>query len=347
MNKNKMLIVSIATLAALVGCGRQETPSTSATNETPVSNVADATTSQTGGISSEVATNGTVSTSEVVTSNTVSTSEVVADNSFATALEAAKKLGDNEYSATKYTVTAYIVDEKPYIKSGKGYVSASFLIAATADGTETMKVFNANLPDGVTTVSKGQKIVIEGYLENYVKDGASTLEITGKTDERYYAKVISIEGTGTVTPTPTPTPTPVGSNKMTISISSNVEMDETSNYASQLGFDATILNIKSKSGSGVSSENGQAYTNKNLIHSKNKEVRVYTNGSLTFTSNKTIASIKITYNGSGNDGATVKVDGSSVEGTTDFTINSSSFTIENNKEKGQVRFTGLEITFAA
>lgn len=352
MNMKRMLIVSVATLAALVGCGRQDASSSVATSEAPVTESAETTSSQ---------------------NSASATSETVADNSFVEALEAAKKLGENAYSDAKFTVTAYVVDENPYIKKGSNYVSASFLIAAAADGTETMKVFNANLPTGVSKISKGQKVVVEGYLENYVKDGTSTLEITGKKDENYFARVISIEGTGnggnvgnddTSSSSSQTSVTPVGDNQLVFSTTTKSTLTSTeANLASKLGMDASKVTVTSTIGASPKGSN-EAVINTKSGDTSLYEIRMYcgkdntSNCSLTFTmaSGLKIETIKFVFEGGDKTCSrkavatpVVTTGGTELTGVDGvYTVNASSVKLEatTTESSAQLHVHGIEITYA-
>lgn len=105
------------------------------------------------------------------------------DITCAKAVELCAALGDGATSAETYAITGYITDVYANISNGQ----QSFWMADTQDGGKMVQAYWANLPEGVSSFAKGQKVKIVGQLLKYVKDGNVTTEIKNAT-------VIILEG---------------------------------------------------------------------------------------------------------------------------------------------------------
>ena len=95
------------------------------------------------------------------------------DVTCAKAAELCNALADGANSEETYTVTGYITDVFATVSKGQ----QSFWMADTPDGGKIIQAYWANLPEGVTSFTKGAKVKITGKLLKYVKDGAVTPEI--------------------------------------------------------------------------------------------------------------------------------------------------------------------------
>ena len=114
----------------------------------------------------------------------------------AKALEIGAALADNADSEAKYAITGYVVKVTyEYSDTNK---NMSFTLGATADATETVTVYKTSLADGTasTSVVGGSKVKVTGYIEKYVKDETTTIEVVSGTTEVLEAKK---EETKTVT----------------------------------------------------------------------------------------------------------------------------------------------------
>ena len=101
----------------------------------------------------------------------------------AKALEIGAALADNADSEAKYAITGYVVKVTyEYSDTNK---NMSFTLGATADATETVTVYKTSLADGTasTSVVGGSKVKVTGYIEKYVKDETTTIEVVSGTTE--------------------------------------------------------------------------------------------------------------------------------------------------------------------
>ena len=105
------------------------------------------------------------------------------DITCAKAVELCAALGDGASSAETYAITGYITDVFANISNGQ----QSFWMADTQDGGKMVQAYWANLPEGVSSFAKGQKVKVVGQLLKYVKGDNVTTEIKNAT-------VIILEG---------------------------------------------------------------------------------------------------------------------------------------------------------
>ncbi len=123
----------------------------------------------------------------------------------ADAILVAGALAEGSFSAEKVYIVGYIVSEPSYNETFGSY---GFKLADTADATGTFEAYSAKLATGVTSIKKGDKVVINGYLKHHTYNGGSTLEIaynSAKSD----SPIISLaDSSSTVDPTPGTDPEP-------------------------------------------------------------------------------------------------------------------------------------------
>lgn len=99
------------------------------------------------------------------------------DITCAKAVELCAALGDGASSAETYAITGYITDVFANISNGQ----QSFWMADTQDGGKMVQAYWANLPEGVSSFAKGQKVKVVGQLLKYVKGDNVTTEIKNAT----------------------------------------------------------------------------------------------------------------------------------------------------------------------
>ncbi len=101
------------------------------------------------------------------------------------ALEAVKDLAAEAYSDTVFYIEGII--------TVNGTVSEEYFKNITiSDGTKEILIYKAKLASGITGISKGDKIVVCGYIQNYKPYGSdeTILEVTDKDDVD--AEIISV-----------------------------------------------------------------------------------------------------------------------------------------------------------
>ena len=116
--------------------------------------------------------------------------------SVAQALDVINGLEDGKTTSDTYKVKGYVVGTPDFQRNNSGvlYGNVNFDIADTKGGTSKLTVFrsksfeNANFTEETITILKeNDEVVLEGKLQKYVKDGATTPELTN-------GKIISING---------------------------------------------------------------------------------------------------------------------------------------------------------
>ena len=97
----------------------------------------------------------------------------------AQAIELINGLQDNETTAGKYEIEGYIVAVTSAWNAS--YKNISYTLGATADATENLlTVFRSGAETGTdgSALKAGDKVKVVGNLQKYVKDGATTPEVT-------------------------------------------------------------------------------------------------------------------------------------------------------------------------
>lgn len=76
---------------------------------------------------------------------------------------------------------------------GKSYYSEVYI----SDGTKDILIWTLNMGEGVTGIAKGDTIVVYGYIKNYEKNGATTLQFATANNE-YVNCIMVVKADGTV-----------------------------------------------------------------------------------------------------------------------------------------------------
>jgi len=101
------------------------------------------------------------------------------ESTVANALAVAGALDAGKSTSDAYKVTGYITDIE---EISSQYGNATFSIADTEGGSDVLVIYRcfgingASIADG--DINVGDKVIVAGTLKNYVKDEASTLELT-------------------------------------------------------------------------------------------------------------------------------------------------------------------------
>ena len=117
--------------------------------------------------------------------------------SVAKALEIIAGLADGAKTAEQYDVEGYVVTTPDFQRKADDtlYGNVNFDMADQADGTDVLTVFRAKNIDNasfteetINSPVKGDKVVVRGLLQKYVKDGVTTPELSS-------CYLISVDGT--------------------------------------------------------------------------------------------------------------------------------------------------------
>lgn len=101
----------------------------------------------------------------------------------AKAIAVGNALADGATDSTKYAITGYVVTVTyEYSETNK---NMSFTLGATADATETVTVYKTSLADGTSSsaVVAGAKVKVTGYVQKFVKDETTTIEVVSGSTE--------------------------------------------------------------------------------------------------------------------------------------------------------------------
>lgn len=265
----------------------------------------------------------------------------------AKAAELCNALADGATSEETYTISGFITDVFATVSRNQ----QSFWMADTKDGGKVIQAYWANLPEGVAEFKVGSEVKITGKLLKYVNanTGAVVPEVKNATVE-----IIS-EGEGGDEPgggdepqepeEPSASGITVSGNIITLAVEGVTAGTETHlvDLNAQGYENAQDVTTVSDGGCTITFGSGANTTNTPKFYTATKGVRMYANNVVTFTADKTIATITLTcdeYSGTtyvGNDTRTLDV-------------NSNVFTLTNKHTdtKGgvQMRIKTVEFTFA-
>lgn len=232
--------------------------------------------------------------------------------SCAKAVELCNALADGATSEEAYTISGYITE----IISAVSRNQQSFWMADTKDGGQVFQAYWANLPEGVDEFKAGSQVKITGKITKYVKDGNVVPEIKNANVE-----IIS-EGEGGNDGGDEGGDEPGTKGGITVSGSTilltaeGVAAGDESTFVDLNTFgygNATAVTTVNAEGCTITFGSGENKTNAPMFYTATKGVRMYANNTVSFTADKTIATITLecdVYNGVtyvGNDTRTLAV----------------------------------------
>ena len=219
--------------------------------------------------------------------------EPVVPGATVTCVEAAdlcNALADGATSEKTYTITGYITE----VISAVSREQQSFWMADTKDGGRIMQAYWANLPEGVAEFKAGSQVKITGKLMKYVNNsGAVVPEVKNATVE-----IISEGDGGDDGGDDNPATSEgivVDGSTIVLSAGGIAPGDEsflvdlnTFGYAN-----ATPVTTVNAGGCIITFGAGTNTTNAPMFYTATKGVRMYANNTVSFTSDKTIATITL------------------------------------------------------
>lgn len=264
----------------------------------------------------------------------------------AEALAKINEMADGSTTTESYTITGYITDVYTNISDGQ----QSFWMSDAKDGQKVIQAYFANLPEGVDAFQKDTKVKITGKLQRFINNntGAMVPEVKN-------AKVEILKDEGGDQPDQPDLPEePEGPVAPGITVSDRfimlgaegvtpgTETHRINLNAQGLESGKPVTEVKD-GGCTITFSDGGNEANPPRFYDKTKGVRMRANNVVTFTADKTIASITITCD---QDSKTSYVGNE----TRTWEVNSNTFTLTNTYAKNtggtQLRIQAVKFTFA-